>query len=231
MSMPKNNNTIEILSTKREKANHQLTVFCLENNRVCIKECHDNEFKMNIQPYLTRHPGTACEKLIKEYRYSGSLYDGFHEYSNIDKVIEKLWPKVTGQTFEGAIAYLNEHIIEYSNKGWKPRKEQPEPPELGVIVGKELLPMRRYTGNDNKKTFDIVDMQFLTTQMSAEKLKDWFKHNRDRMVELAYAELENNKSYLKYGVPANYLKLDHVGLGRNTIRMTFVLKEKSSENL
>lgn len=83
---------------------------------------------------------------------------------------------------------------------------------------------RREVGNKNTKTFDFIDIEMVVRSTDATKEK--VIANKDEIFKKAIEKLENNKSFHKYGVPINFLKMYQFIVRKDgTLIISFCIKD------
>lgn len=93
---------------------------------------------------------------------------------------------------------------------------------LVISVHKPII--QRYTGNDNENTFDIVRLEIILREQD-NMMKQCIEHKKE-ILDAAVNKLKSSKSFRKYGVPVNFLKVyDMVLTKDHCIILSLCLKE------
>lgn len=83
---------------------------------------------------------------------------------------------------------------------------------------------QRYTGNEENNTFDIIRIEMFVRLYPGDMLQRC-KDHRKEILDSAINKLRGSKSYRKFGVPINFLKLyDMVLTKDNCVILSFCLK-------
>lgn len=72
------------------------------------------------------------------------------------------------------------------------------------------IDIRRETGNTNAKTFDFVTAEVTTAALDKNKLMEYVKVFKDKLLEEVLNKLRSSKRYTNYGVPVEYLHLHDI---------------------
>ena len=102
---------------------------------------------------------------------------------------------------------------------------------INVIFAPKI---ERYTGNKNTKTFDMVKIEFsvIRNGKSNKELIAEYKKHQKYIIDKLLQKISENKRFINYGVPIEYLKLDRVTLTSvDTFHHTFILKTEKLEEV
>ena len=87
---------------------------------------------------------------------------------------------------------------------------------------------QRYTGNENENTFDNVRLEIILREQN-NMMQQCIEHKKE-ILDAAVDKLKSSKSFRKYGVPVNFLKVyDMVLTKDNCIILSLCLKELNNE--
>lgn len=145
---------------------------------------------------------------------SESVYLGPHINQTLFmKALSRLCP---GDSWSDFLQICSETQFEISN----------EISFLEKFVGRIESPIFvREPENFNKATFDIVKIDLCLTNITKD-IRQTVKDNFDYMTELALEKIEKSRSFQKYGVPINVLRLTNAVITKQLIlQLTFELKE------
>ncbi len=80
--------------------------------------------------------------------------------------------------------------------------------------------------NPNKNSFDFIRLRMCVLSNCDDPVGT-IRQYKDNILEMAVKKIENSKSFKKYGIPINYLKLDRFTYLHNTheIELLFTLKD------
>ena len=80
---------------------------------------------------------------------------------------------------------------------------------------------------DKKSTFDyiIVDIALLTTWEGDKKA--YIEENKKKLTQKVLEKIKENKKFLKYNVPINYLKVAKITLYNNRNNIQYILELKT----
>lgn len=133
-----------------------------------------------------------------------------------------------------AATYQHEHIVlhlddiydyisEEMDKARFLKKKQIKGPYTDFVLTVNRPKFRREVGNKDTKTFDFIDVEMVVRSTDATKEK--VKANKDEIFKKAVEKLENNKSFQKYGVPINFLKMYQFVVRKDgTLIISFCIK-------
>lgn len=96
------------------------------------------------------------------------------------------------------------------------------------FISKNIIRIEREIDNKNKNTFDFVKTELvLYGEYNDPKIKNWIRCNHKKIIKCILKDIENNRSYKKYGIPINYLKPTVITHRHdNTLWVTFELRTK-----
>ena len=219
--------SIEVVEVvgKRD-GSHDVLYYCVLDGILTKVLC-----KGSLNVYLSTlfRQNTLSDRIQETYSRSSEGITGFRPYKAYRSLINKLFGRFEGRSIDEALDNLSTCIRQYQGGA---DSKQVLHPELGIIVGYDKPDIRRYTDNDRKNTFDIVDIIIKTTMSDPKYLKEWYDDdsNRSALVSYALDKISNNRSFMKYGVSTDYLKLINVGIGKGQFRLVFGIKEMNSVN-
>lgn len=100
------------------------------------------------------------------------------------------------------------------------------PVELGMFVHTVGTPeIEREFGNPNKNTFDFIRVYVSVKHMDTNTKRDMLRKYKKEIMDMVLLQIKTNKSFKKYGIPVNFLKLSQCVLTRDhQIMFLFELK-------
>lgn len=119
------------------------------------------------------------------------------------------------------------------NKEWR---EKNLTPSMRCITNMErLIPVitsvkrptyERSPGNGNKRTFDTVRVWFgLVGKNTFPDRNRTLAENKKTLAEMALARIRDDRAFQSYGIPVNFLKLDHMGItGQDMLEFIFSVR-------
>ena len=172
---------------------------------------------------------TLSDRIQETYSRSSEGITGFRPYKSFRSLINKLFSRFEGQSIHEALDNLSTCIRQYQGGA---DTSQILNPEYGIIIGYEKPDIRRYSDNPKKNTFDVIDIVVKVTLHSNNDLKEWYQeeNNRKNLINYALEKIQESKSYAKFNVPTDYLKLNSVGIGTDQYRLIFILKDDNSNH-
>ena len=120
-----------------------------------------------------------------------------------------------------------ERLKEFCNGGVK-LKEKSKMQNEGIIAKINDPEFRCKPENpDKKSTFDyiIVDIALLTTWEGDKKA--YIEENKKKLTQKVLEKIKENKKFLKYNVPINYLKVAKITLYNNRNNIQYILELKT----
>lgn len=101
----------------------------------------------------------------------------------------------------------------------------PKPAPHTFIVSVKEPKFRRYMDNPNSKTFDLITIEILLRVYSENSIELCREHQKE-LIEAAIQKLEASRTFLRYNVPVNFLKIYEMTLTRDhCVRISFELKD------
>lgn len=167
----------------------------------------------------------ACGKIAGVYRREdGSLYTRIH-YSeligdnNINLFIKALTKLKLGDTYEDFI-----HICESTRYNIHPKLDW-----ITRFVARIGPPtVEREPENKNPKTFDFVRIEVFLSDMQLDTLQE-VKNHYNEIMAMVIRKIERSRSFTKYGVPVNCLKVAKATLTRQKVlEIVFELKDPAT---
>ena len=143
----------------------------------------------------------------------------------VPKLYKNILPYVHGYV-GGRVVSLNELLNYISNE--MPKRQflsnrclTPVYDEFVLSVGRPKF--RRLAGNTRKNSFDIIDIEIVIRSSDADKEK--VKEHKQEILEKTMNKIESSKSFQKYGIPTNFLRMYQFVLRHDgTIMISFDLK-------
>ena len=135
--------------------------------------------------------------------------------------------------FKSAVAKMKEgDTLEDLEKYVQEARIQRHPKPIGLdkfIIGIDKPIIQRETGNDNTKTFDFIFVEVrIILNWDGDRCK-YIKENMKAIKDRVIKKVSDDKSFKKFGVPVNILRLSRVTLRRdNVLEFVFELKEIST---
>lgn len=102
--------------------------------------------------------------------------------------------------------------------------------ELNRFIRKINRPsIERAVENQNKNTFDFIRMRIgIPSKESDGHRKEFIQKNLNRILQILFSQLNKNKHYLRYGVPTDYLTIDHAVItSQDELEVVLKLKGQS----
>ena len=213
-------NSIEVVEVvgKRDSS-HDVLYYCVLDG-ILTKVLSKGSLNVCLSTLFRQN--TLSDRIQETYSRSSEGITGFRPYKSYRSLINKLFGRFEGQSIDEALDNLSTCIIQYQGAKTDSKRLYPD---CDIIVGFEKPDIRRYTENEKKNTFDVVDIVIKTTLSSPKELKEWFsgKNNRQAVVKYALDKISKSKEYMKYGVSTDYLTLTNVGVGKSGFRLVFGL--------
>lgn len=135
--------------------------------------------------------------------------------------------------FKSAVAKMKEgDTLEDLEKYVQETKIQRHPKPIGLdkfIIGIDKPIIQRETGNDNKKTFDFIFVEVRIILNWDGDRRKYIEENMKAIKDRVIKKVSADKSFKKFGVPVNILRLSRVTLRRdNILEFVFELKNISA---
>lgn len=212
------NNEIDVVDVTNSKK--ELAYYCVINQVLkIIKEGG------RIDELSHRYRKSKFRDLILDtYEEAGKSIPDFNPYRNKFYIISRVFKEKEGSTIEEALQYIKDNIKKLQTvKHASNERLYPD----GIFVGYDKPDIERYTGNDNKKTFDKVSIILKTTLDTKEEHMRWLQKEENKcfMYDYALRKISESKAYQKYGIPVSYLRPDQIGVSKTFMRLVFTLKE------
>lgn len=194
-------------------------VYFFNNNKewMCLSE--DEALLADISmPYIWLIQGKDISYHVVNIRHEQLLLEevGTENIALICKAIAKL---EKGDSIE--------RLKEFCNGGVK-LKEKSKMQNEGIIAKINDPEFRCKPENpDKKSTFDyiIVDIALLTTWEGDKKA--YIEENKKKLTQKVLEKIKENKKFLKYNVPINYLKVAKITLYNNRNNVQYILELKT----
>lgn len=171
----------------------------VDNNRTRYKEYQYRIFKIDNQYlYYFDENDSWCREELQPREYPACLQVPIKNCNEVKQrnAIERLR---VGETYERF-----KELYEIESKEWN------LPMGLDRFIGNIEVIMERETGNINPSTFDFVRVHVYTTYEPDEGKKAYIKNNIDAINRYVIEKLANHRSFKKYGVPVNILKVSNI---------------------
>lgn len=186
-----------------EALERELTIKA-EEHGIVIGSVHQKHEVENARYYLI--PKTMDDLMLTLMRFVESKTNGtlYHERQR---------------------AYLTDiyEYISHMDKRTFQKIKQITGPYTDFVLTVNRPKFRREVGNKDTKTFDFIDVEMVVRSTDATKEK--VKANKDEIFKKAIEKLENNKSFQKYGVPINFLKMYQFVVRKDgTLILSFCMK-------
>lgn len=212
------NNEIDVVDVTNSK--NGLVYLCVINQ--VLKSIKEGG---RIDELSRRYRKSKYRDLILDaYEEAGKTIPGFIPYRNKFYIIARVFKEKEGSTIEEALQYIRDNIKKLQTvKSASNERLYPD----RIFVGYDKPDFERFTGNDNKKTFDRVSIILKTTLDTKEEHMRWLQkeENKRFMYDYALQKISESKAYQKYGIPVTYLRLDQIGVSKTFMRLIFTLKE------
>ena len=102
--------------------------------------------------------------------------------------------------------------------------------ELNRFIYKISRPsIERAVENQNTNTFDFIRMRIgIPSKESNSRRKEFIQKNLNGILQILLSRLNENKQYLRYGVPTDYLTIDHAVItSQDELEVVLKLKGQS----
>lgn len=101
---------------------------------------------------------------------------------------------------------------------------------LRIVTSINRPKFERMPGNKDKDTFDQIRIHLgLVGKQTISSRNEILRRNQKTLAEIAIAKIKDSKSFQRYGIPVNFLKLDHMTITQqDELELLFVLKDISS---
>lgn len=92
-------------------------------------------------------------------------------------------------------------------------------------IGKPMF--IREPENDRKNSFDFISIEANIVANWEQDRMQYIKENKDKIIDMVISKLEKDRSFKRYGIPINFLKLSKITLRSkcNYIQFVFELKK------
>ena len=174
-------------------------------------------------PYVMWNDNSAIAHTFPEEVFGSISYDE-ELYLLVDHRI--FWIRAgkycNGKTLDEIKEYMITHpqLVLTKNPGRKYTKD--------FIIGVHQPIFQRYNGNTNKNTFDTVRIEIILKERD-NMMQQCIDHKKE-ILDAAVDKLKSSKSFRKYGVPINFLKVyDMVLTKDNCIILSLCLKEHKDD--
>lgn len=151
-------------------------------------------------------------------------------YSNIDYDDEKyvladyriFWIRAGKHCNGKKLSEIKEYMVKHPEVVLVKKPSRKNNTDFIISVHNPIF--QRYTGNEENNTFDIIRIEMFVRSYPGDMLQRC-KDHRKEILDSAINKLRGSKSYRKFGVPINFLKLyDMVLTKDNCVIISFCLK-------
>lgn len=145
-----------------------------------------------------------------------SLIFGNLNKRSIDEIIGKLNEGDSIETFYEQLSTV------------KTTKRISRPQGIERFITKIGKPMFiREPENDRKNSFDFISIEANIVANWEQDRMQYIKENKDKIIDMVISKLEKDRSFKRYGIPINFLKLSKITLRPkcNYIQFVFELKK------
>lgn len=183
---------------------------------------HDNKLYRLISfvsPFATWNEESTIAHIFPEEVYESISFDE-NKYVLADHRI--FWIRAGKYCNGKTLDEIKEYIIAHPQLALTKKPERKNDTDLVISVHKPIF--QRYTGNDKDNTFDIVRLEIILREQD-NMMQQCIEHKKE-ILDAAVDKLKSSKSFRKYGVPVNFLKVyDMVLTKDNCIILSLYLKE------
>jgi len=151
-------------------------------------------------------------KCLKYIVHNGKTLPWNHFFLRVGEYCE-------GMTVREALKFVMTH-----ERLFKEKPQEREKMKGGFIVNVKRPEVRRAEGNKNPNTFDFVRVELILKSMDVSERDKLIKEKMRDLVDYALDSISEDKRYMKYGVPVNYLKPYSVGVHGSVLFLDFELK-------
>lgn len=173
----------------------------------------------------------------KKAKELGVVIGSTHQKFEIENSREYYAPKTMEELFHTLIRYVQlnhtkklyfidlcNYITETVDKHRFCRVRRIQGPYMDFVLSVDRPRFRRDVDNKNRNTFDFIDIDMVIRSSDASKEK--VKANKEEIFKKALSKLESSKSFQKYGVPINFLKMYQFVVHRDgSLTISFCIKE------
>lgn len=101
---------------------------------------------------------------------------------------------------------------------------------LRIVTSINRPKFEHMPGNKDKDTFDQIRIHLgLVGKQTISSRNEILRRNQKTLAEITIAKIKDSKSFQRYGIPVNFLKLDHMTITQqDELELLFVLKDISS---
>ena len=217
--------SIDVLEYDIANKKHGMYYYCVIDGKLITVE-----YLGRILYCLTGlYRNSTCRAvIIDSYEQAGAKIKDFTPYAEEKYLIRKLFRLKEGCTIEEALSFIRENIQNLQGTKNREANNRILFADYGIIVGYDKPLIRRYSDNEKKNTFDLVDINVKVSLHSRYQLKEWYMdmENRKNLTGYALEKIGKDRNYIKFNVPTDYLKLSNVGISADQYRLVFTLKRE-----
>lgn len=170
-------------------------------------------------PFTTWNEESTIAHTFPEEVYESIRFDE-NKYVLADHRI--FWIRAGKYCNGKTLAEIKEYMVAHPQLALTKKPERKNNNDFIISVHKPVF--QRYTGNDNENTFDIVRLEIILREQD-NMMQQCIEHKKE-ILDASVDKLKSSKSFRKYGVPVNFLKVyDMVLTKDNCIILSLCLKE------
>lgn len=183
---------------------------------------HDNKLYRLISfvsPFATWNEESTIAHIFPEEVYESISFDE-NKYVLADHRI--FWIRAGKYCNGKTLEEIKEYMIAHPHLALTKKPERKNNNDFVISVHRPVF--QRYTGNENENTFDNVRLEIILREQN-NMMQQCIEHKKE-ILDAAVDKLKSSKSFRKYGVPVNFLKVYDMVLTRdNCIILSLYLKE------
>lgn len=176
-----------------------------------------------VSPFVTWNEESTIAHIFPEEVYESISFDE-NKYVLADHRI--FWIRAGKYCNGKTLEEIKEYMIAHPHLALTKKPERKNNNDFVISVHRPVF--QRYTGNENENTFDNVRLEIILREQN-NMMQQCIEHKKE-ILDAAVDKLKSSKSFKKYGVPVNFLKVyDMVLTKDNCIILSLCLKELNNE--
>lgn len=176
-----------------------------------------------VSPFTTWNEKSIIAHTFPEEVYESISFDE-NKYVLADHRI--FWIRAGKYCNGKTLEEIKKYMIAHPHLALTKKPERKNNNDFVISVHRPVF--QRYTGNENENTFDNVRLEIILREQN-NMMQQCIEHKKE-ILDAAVDKLKSSKSFRKYGVPVNFLKVyDMVLTKDNCIILSLCLKELNNE--
>ena len=172
-----------------------------------------------VSPFTTWNEKSTIAHTFPEEVYESISFDE-NKYVLADHRI--FWIRAGKYCNGKTLEEIKKYMIAHPHLALTKKPERKNNNDFVISVHRPVF--QRYTGNENENTFDNVRLEIILREQN-NMMQQCIEHKKE-ILDAAVYKLKSSKSFRKYGVPVNFLKVyDMVLTKDNCIILSLCLKE------